>query len=218
MFFSLTELIERESLNDQIIRTAVAQACFQGFVEPNAIPRDNAAFKQRVQAGSAEVITGANNIEQAMRDSSEALHDVNGLLTKKRKHFAEACEDIDNHLKRLFAPEFLCSAGYGHAIYYGRYVGAIKIRLDRLATINAAADAENCKKLASVEQRLEKLLYNYPYATIVDQHVRDYRWLIEELRVSMFAQQLKTMRPVSLPRVEKAWQQIELAKYPLMQR
>ncbi|NNC55840.1 MAG: DUF3418 domain-containing protein, partial [Pseudomonadales bacterium] len=53
---------------------------------------------------------------------------------------------------------------------------------------------------------------------VSDEHVRAFRWLLEELRVSLFAQQLKTIVPVSIQRVSKAWQAVDLNRYPLLRQ
>jgi ATP-dependent helicase HrpA len=43
----------------------------------------------------------------------------------------------------------------------------------------------------------------------VDERLEDYRWLLEELRVSLFAQELRTPQPVSVKRLDKAWAQVD---------
>ena len=95
------------------------------------------------------------------------------------------------------------------------YLNAIVIRLDRLSG-SSAKDLELCKKLSSIEQPLKTLLYKYPEAMFSDPAVADFRWLVEELRVSLFAQQLKTALPVSLQRVVKEWNTINHNQYPAL--
>ena len=90
------------------------------------------------------------------------------------------------------------------------------LRLDRLGG-RAEKDGELCEKLSSLQRPLHNLLYKYPHAIVYDEQVREFRWLLEELRVSLFAQHLKTVVPVSLQRVSKAWQTIDLNHYPLIQ-
>ncbi|MGB1192422.1 MAG: DUF3418 domain-containing protein, partial [Pseudomonadales bacterium] len=66
------------------------------------------------------------------------------------------------------------------------------------------------------EKPLQTLLYKYPEAMFSDQAVVGFRWLLEELRVSLFAQQLKTPVPVSLQRVMKEWATINHNQYPML--
>jgi ATP-dependent helicase HrpA len=96
--------------------------------------------------------------------------------------------------------------------HYPRYLEAVVLRLERLGG-NVARDTEYSEKLAGLEQSLEKLLYEYPHALFSDPDVAQFRWLIEELRVSLFAQQLKTPIPVSFKRVGTAWNNIRQNRY-----
>jgi ATP-dependent helicase HrpA len=125
------------------------------------------------------------------------------------------CKDIDQQLERLITPGFLFKTGLNRLRHLPRYLNAIVIRLDRLSG-SSAKDLELCKKLSSIEQPLKTLLYKYPEAIFSDPAVADFRWLVEELRVSLFAQQLKTALPVSLQRVVKEWNTINHNQYPAL--
>ena len=91
---------------------------------------------------------------------------------------------------------------------------AISTRLDKLGG-SAKKDLELCENLSSLERPLINLLYKYPKSIFYDGAVDNYRWLLEELRVSLFAQQLKTAQPVSPQRALKEWKKINHNKYPM---
>jgi ATP-dependent helicase HrpA len=86
-----------------------------------------------------------------------------------------------------------------------RYLKAVVLRLDKWRS-DPARDAARLAELRPLEQRwLRRLaeLKGAPHA-----RMDDYRWLLEELRVSYFAQELRTPQPVSAKRLDKAWAQL----------
>ena len=67
-------------------------------------------------------------------------------------------------------------------------------------------DAARLAELRPLEQRYWRLVAERKGA--VDERMQEFRWLMEELRVSFFAQELRTPQPVSVKRLDKAWVQI----------
>jgi ATP-dependent helicase HrpA len=86
-----------------------------------------------------------------------------------------------------------------------RYLKAVTMRLDKWRA-DPARDAQRLAELRPLEQR-----YLRRVAELKGQHdarLDEYRWLLEELRVSFFAQELRTPQPVSVKRLDKAWGQL----------
>ncbi len=79
------------------------------------------------------------------------------------------------------------------------------LRLDKLRA-DPARDAARLAELRPLEQRYARRVAERRGA--LDARLDEYRWLLEELRVSLFAQELRTPQPVSVKRLEKAWQQL----------
>ena len=82
---------------------------------------------------------------------------------------------------------------------------AISLRLDKLRA-DPARDAQRLAELRPQEQRYWRLVAERKGST--DARMQEFRWLLEELRVSFFAQELRTPQPVSVKRLEKAWSQV----------
>ena len=204
---------DRQQLVGDLIRLAIVHSCFDDFKQ--GIPHTEAEFKQSVDEGRGDLIAVANELEEVTYRILEGYHQVSALLQKKREHFPVQCVDIDAQLNELVCPGFLLQAGYVQLQHLPRYLQAIAVRLDRLGGRDVK-DAQLCEKLSSLQQPLHNLLYKYPRAQLYDQQVSDFRWLLEELRVSLFAQHLKTVVPVSIQRVQKAWQMIDFNQYPLV--
>jgi ATP-dependent helicase HrpA len=82
---------------------------------------------------------------------------------------------------------------------------AVTMRLDKLRS-DPARDAQRLAELRPIEQRFWRHLADR--RGVRDARLDEFRWLLEELRVSLFAQELRTPQPVSVKRLEKAWAQI----------
>ncbi|MBT8149454.1 MAG: DUF3418 domain-containing protein, partial [Gammaproteobacteria bacterium] len=203
---------DREQLVEDLIHAAIAHACFDEFA--NGMPRNTTEFERCITTGRGSVVPVALKIEQQLYVLLDYYQQVCARLHEKRGHFPVQCKDIEQQLAELVCAGFMQRTGARQLEQLPRYLEAILVRLDRLGG-RVEQDTQLCEKLSSLQRPLHNLLYKYPQAIIYDEQVRQYRWLLEELRVSLFAQQLKTVVPVSIQRVSKAWQAIDLNHYPL---
>ncbi|MDP3709573.1 MAG: DUF3418 domain-containing protein, partial [Polaromonas sp.] len=124
---------------------------------------------------------------------------------KDTKNAAEAALDAAQQLQRLVPKRFLSSTPYGQLQHFSRYLKAITLRLEKWRA-DPARDAAKMAELRPQEQRYWRLVADRKGA--VDARMQEYRWLLEELRVSFFAQELRTPQPVSVKRLDKAWAQL----------
>jgi len=116
---------------------------------------------------------------------------------------ADAIADVRAQLDRLLPPGFVTAAGQAHLGDLARYLTAIHRRLERLPhTIQA--DRERMLRVHAVQDAYEELVRALPPARRAAADVREIGWQIEELRVSLWAQQLGTPRPVSEQRIHRA--------------
>jgi ATP-dependent helicase HrpA len=100
---------------------------------------------------------------------------------------------------------FMLASPYAQLQHLPRYLKAVTLRLDKLKA-DPARDATRSAELRPLEQRYLRRLVELKGAG--DARLDEYRWLLEELRVSFFAQELRTPQPVSAKRLDKAWQQL----------
>jgi ATP-dependent helicase HrpA len=91
--------------------------------------------------------------------------------------------------------------------HYPRYLEAIGARLDKLAS-NPERDANWQQQLARLWQMYATRLEQDRQRGVRDEKVDEMRWMLEELRVSLWAQQLKTPYPISFKRLEKYWAEL----------
>lgn len=114
-------------------------------------------------------------------------------------------QDAQQQLQRLLPKNFLAATPWAQLAHFPRYLKAIVLRLDKVRT-DPARDAARLAELRPHEQRYWRLLAERKGRA--DARMLELRWMLEELRVSFFAQELRTPQPVSLKRLEKLWAQV----------
>ncbi|OQZ96081.1 ATP-dependent RNA helicase HrpA [Mycolicibacter algericus] len=115
----------------------------------------------------------------------------------------DAVADVRDQLHRLLAPGFVTAAGRARLGDVTRYLAAIRRRLDQLPHASTA-DGQRMDQVHAVQDAYDQLLAGLPATRRTAADVRDIGWQIEELRVSLWAQQLGTSRPVSEKRIYRA--------------
>ena len=187
-----------DELRDQIIELALDRAF---LMEP--LPTDAASFKRRIDDGRGRLTLIANEIA---RSALNILIEY-AAATRKLKDARpakEIADDVQAQLNRLMPKRFVMLTPWAPLAHLPRYLKGVTLRLDKLRT-DPARDALRLAELRPIEQRYLRLLADRK--GVVDARLDEFRWLIEELRVSFFAQELRTPQPVSVKRLEKAWSQ-----------
>ena len=125
---------------------------------------------------------------------------------KKLQEIPAIYEDVMGELQWLFKPGFMETVPLTQLQHYPRYMKAIQYRLDRyrddpMRDVSRQQDIERLRTpwLRAVAQRRGQ----------IDPRLEDFGWMLEELRVSLFAQQLRTPMPVSVKRLERVWAMID---------
>jgi len=188
-----------EELRAQIVALALERAF---LLDP--LPTDELAFKRRLEEGRGRLTLIANEIARLagviLLEFATATRKI-----KDSKNAADACTDAQQQLQRLIPKQFLLATPWDRLQHLARYCKAVTLRLDKFRS-DPARDAARLLELRPLEQRYWRLVADRKGA--VDDRMAEFRWLLEELRVSFFAQELRTPQPVSVKRLEKAWMQL----------
>ncbi|MDH1473370.1 ATP-dependent RNA helicase HrpA [Comamonas thiooxydans] len=190
----------QEELRGQIIDVAIDRAFLQ---EP--LPSNEADFKQRVQDGRGRLTLIANEVAR-MSATILAEYSAAARKIKDTKNAPEATKDASEQLQKLMPKNFIAVAPWAQLGHYARYLKAISSRLDKYRA-DPARDAAKLKELLPLEQRYWRLVAERKGQ--IDARMQEYRWMLEELRVSFFAQELRTPYPVSAKRLDKVWAQLQ---------
>ena len=188
-----------EELRGQILEVALDRAF---LLDP--LPTNEVEFKKRVEDGRARLTLIASEIS---RLASSILTDYAAAQRKIKdtKIAVDAAQDAAQQLQRLMSKKFLTITPYVQLQHFQRYLKAITARLEKWRA-DPARDAARMAEFKPQEQRYWRLVAERKGAS--DARMQEFRWLLEELRVSFFAQELRTPQPVSIKRLEKTWQQL----------
>ena len=188
-----------DELRDQIIDVALDRAFLQ---EP--LPQDRFAFDKRIDEGR----TRLNLIAQEVARLAGAILVEYAAALRKLKDSRppmEVADDIQAQLQRLMPRRFIAAAPWAQLQHFVRYLKGVVMRLDKLRA-DPARDSQRLAELRPLEQRYLRRLADLKGQG--DARLEDFRWQIEELRISLFAQELRTPQPVSVKRLEKTWSQL----------
>jgi len=189
-----------KELKEQIVAATLERTC---LVDP--VPGDEVAFDARVVVARGRVVLVGQEIARLI---GVVLAEYSGLqrkLTAMQKAFPQACADIAAQTSALLAKNFIVAVPYERLAHFPRYLKATALRLDKART-----DVARDTRLMADWQRLAKPWERERLALLksgqVDPFLEEFRWLLEELRVALFAQELKTPSPVSVKRLQKMWE------------
>ena len=188
-----------DELKTQIIDVALDRAFLQG-----PLPNDEQTFKRRIEEGRGRLTLIANEVA---RLAGSILLEF-GAATRKikdTKNAPDATADCAQQLQRLMPKKFMAATPWPQLQHCARYLKAVTLRLDKYRA-DPTRDAQRLTELKPQEQRYWRLVAERKGAQ--DARMLEFRWLLEELRVSFFAQELRTPQPVSIKRLEKAWGQL----------
>ena len=186
-----------EEVKSQIVALALVRAC---LTEP--LPVNEAQFKTRCEEAKARLGLLVNEVARLMAAILNEYSAVQKKLPQAKPH-AAAYADMQTQLQALLPRQFLLQHPWAQLSHLPRYLKAVVARIDKLRS----DPARDSLQLA----QLQPLLMNYQrkYTSLKgvhDERLVEFRWLLEELRVSLFAQELRTPMPVSVKRLQKSWE------------
>ncbi|CAH2782123.1 MAG: ATP-dependent helicase HrpA [uncultured Paraburkholderia sp.] len=190
----------QEELRDQLIDTALDRACLQ-----DPLPDDDASFHTRRDEGRSRLTLLAQEIARLVGQILSEYATVTKKLVQA-KSFTAAHADMQHQLDGLIGKRFVVDTPYTQLAHFPRDLKGIALRVDKLK----ADPARDARQFAE----FQPLLQNYQRAVtqrggVLDPRLSEFRWMLEELRISLFAQELRTPMPVSVKRLYKVWESMQ---------
>ncbi len=168
----------------------------------NQLPLTLDEFNQAKAVVLANFLSVGQTVLAQLKSVYEQWQQIRGrLLMLDREIFEESIEDIEDQLDDLQLSDFVYRMSYQDWQQYPRYLQALLVRLDRLEH-NLDADLDAVYQL---DKHMERLSVKGN-----DEKIMPYRWLVEEFRIQLFAQPMKTRVPVSDKRLEKLWDELKV--------
>ncbi|WP_205928752.1 DUF3418 domain-containing protein [Neisseria meningitidis] len=191
-------------INADTLRDDLTQAvCDRAFIGEDELPRNEKAFKEQIKRARSRLPAVKEALSRYLQETAAAYAELNSKLGKHPL----------THLLRLRL-QTLLAAGFATRTPWAQwprlpiYLKAMTLRLEKYSS-NPARDAAREADIQELEQMWqEKTDSLIKQGQPVSDGLAAFRWMIEELRVSLFAQELKTPYPVSVKRLMKEWERL----------
>jgi len=197
-------LVDPDALREDILNTLSDRA----FIGDDALPRreqEFAAQRQRARVRLPAVTEATLRTLQSVASESQAL---TSRMSAGSPGIGKLKNELEQQLHHLVYPGFLSATPWEQLQHLPRYIKGMSLRLDKYGG-NPERDMRHGAVIAGFWNRYAQRLQQHKKTGISDPALAGFRWQIEELRVSLFAQELKTPYPVSAKRLQKLWEEIE---------
>ena len=194
----------------QLADEVVSAALERSFLA-ESLPMRQGDFERRVEEGRSRLNLIAQEIARTVAVIMAEHAQLQKRLAAVAKGFPQAAEDVAASVARLLRPHFVSRTPWPRLQHFPRYLKAAIQRLDKLPT-DPARDARLMAEFAPLYAAWQREYAAREKAAALTPEIEQFRWLLEELRVSLFAQSLKTPVPVSVKRLAKLWQSIRHAR------
>jgi ATP-dependent helicase HrpA len=187
----------------------VAAALDRTFLS-DSLPMLQSDYARRVTEGRNRLNLIAQEMQRLAATILGELAQVQKRVAAVQKAWPAAAEDVKQQCARLLQAGFLARTPWARLQHLPRYLKAAALRLDKLRA-DPARDMQRAAELAPLEQAYRREIASRAKlggAVSAAAELEQFGWLLEELRVSLFAQELKTPVPVSPKRLAKLWQSI----------
>lgn len=179
------------------------------FVSTNPIPRNADQFQAARDRGRTQVLVAVQDLARLPGPLFENYQKVKVQLhDATAPHWKDAVADVRAQLAMLVPDDFIAQTGWGRLVHFPRYLQGMAVRLDKLRTAGPQRDRESQRLLQPHLDRYLARAQEHATGGIFDPELDEYRWMLEELRVSLFAQQLGTVAKVSPQRLDKQWEKV----------
>ena len=185
-----------DELREQIVNKAIDIACLQ-----DPLPHDAASFNKRKDEGKGRLGLLINEIARLV---GQVLSEFHGLPKRLQNLAPAVAADMQAQLQGLVHKRFVAETEYSQLAHFPRYLKAMNVRLEKLRA-NAGRDAQLMAEWQTAAAQFQRTVKNQPLKNL-DPRMIEFRWMLEELRVSLFAQELRTPMPVSSKRLQKVWE------------
>ena len=193
----LLKHINADTLRDDLIQAV----CDRAFIGEDELPRNEKAFKEQIKRARSRLPAVKEALSRYLQETAAAYAELNSKLGKH-----PLTHLLQQHLQTLLAAGFATRTPWAQWPRLPIYLKAMTLRLEKYSG-NPARDAAREADIQELEQMWqEKTDGLVKQGLPVSDDLAAFKWMIEELRVSLFAQELKTPYPVSVKRLMKVWE------------
>ena len=188
-----------QALRTQILAVTLERTC---LIEP--LPQSAAEFEARLREAKPRITLVGQEILRLIGTVVGEHAALQKKLAGLAKAFPAVATDIGAQCAALLGKDFIIATPYERLQQFSRYLKGASMRLDKLRT-DPARDARLMSEWQALAKPWERERLARLKAGVADVFLDEFRWLLEELRIALFAQELRTPTPVSVKRLQKAW-------------
>jgi ATP-dependent helicase HrpA len=207
--FTQAALILKPAIpTDRLLADLLDAIADRAFVGDDPLPRTAKAFDEQVKRARTRLPAVADAAFKLVATIAAAYHATGQKLTQAPAAMGRLAAELRTQRDELVAPGFPVATPWAQLQHLPRYLEAIARRWAK-ARERPDREARHGPEVEAWTRRWRERRDRDRAAGRADPALDEFRWLLEELRVSLFAQELKTPSPVSLKRVQKAWAAVE---------
>ncbi len=170
-------------------------------------PASRQQFDEVLDAGKAMLDETLKHLSKHLKDILASFHRIHKQLKSPPLHLLDAMADIQDQLDHLLPRHFILETRADDFEHLSRYLRGIEKRLEKIQS-NPERDRQSRLQVQpfwdDYKQRSRQLEQQNRHS----EQLLDFRWMIEEFRISLFAQEIRTRAPVSAKRLKKVWSEI----------
>lgn len=196
-----------DSLEEQMLTLSFDQA----FLSDADEVRTQAQFQ-------AMYDKGRERLHQAHKDTVQLVTEILSTYHRTRKALSgmnqltllTSVQDMQRQLDALVYQGFLQEVPALQLQQYPRYLRGLELRLEKLKSGGQTRDQQHVREMGEIFERWQQRDKQAREKGLVDDRLQEIRWQLEELRISFFTQEVKTLYPISIKRIDKRWKELGL--------
>lgn len=199
----MSNLIEMDKLREDI-RSAIIDLALIG---DDTLPRNEDEFNSQVSRARTRLGSVIQEMTGLIHVIAPLYQELKKRLIALDKSASFLRKDMEEQLHHLIYPGFLSATCWQYLQHFPRYLKGMILRLDKYSR-NPGRDQEQTEIITALWNQYMQRLNKHRQAGVTDSNLEIFRWQIEELRISLFSQELKTLAPVSVKRLQKLWESV----------
>jgi ATP-dependent helicase HrpA len=193
------------TLREQLVELVVDRA----FLGDDALPRDAETFASRLTDAAERIAVAVQDVAQLVTPLLSTYHTLRQKLrASAEKPWPDAIADVQTQVDHLTSPGFLTSIAWTWLEQFPRYFRAAQHRLERIEAGGIDRDRHAMALVTPRWRAFQDREREHRAQGVVDPQLERYGWMLEEYRVSLFAQKLGTQMPVSEKRLDEQWRNV----------
>ena len=193
---------------DDLREDVIAAITDRAFIGEDALPRSQKDYETQLKRARTRLPAVSEGACRLLAAIGAEYHQVSLALGAAKGVLSRPGADIKAQLSRLIFKGWFAATPWEQLAQLPRYLQAMQKRLEKYPR-DVERDGKHAASISGWWKKYEELLERQTQAGTVDARLHELRWHMEELRVSLFAQELKTPYPISYKRLEKFWSAIQ---------